>query len=360
MRGGAAVPRMDSAISDPGPGRGKPRDLSADANFSWFGRFAQPARAREEEGLHLGDGAWQFYSGAAGGCSACGGAGCPECMDGMALAGCADRSLQGSWAQRAGLEARALPPPVTLSSSELDARVYNLSMKIMGATPASLPLNLREEILSWLQCSPASIVGFIRPGCVHLSVDVLLSVRDHATALQSVPKAFAESASVASRRLPWCCMRTVLSLPDQVITADGGLVSAVPRASPEPRLSACTLDRRRRTVLLQAESIPWTGWHNLKITCRTCADGKWVDLQPRSFSREPLSVVVQLSAAASSGLSWIEVLQRSGSEETPVGRPIMIPPLARPAPGPHRRRGVPPTCVKLASKQQPPVIRCSC
>eukprot|EP00193_Tetraselmis_chui_P015254 CAMPEP_0177794516 /NCGR_PEP_ID=MMETSP0491_2-20121128/25696_1 /TAXON_ID=63592 /ORGANISM="Tetraselmis chuii, Strain PLY429" /LENGTH=472 /DNA_ID=CAMNT_0019317195 /DNA_START=212 /DNA_END=1627 /DNA_ORIENTATION=+ len=123
-------------------------------------------------------------------------------------------------------------------------RVYNLSMKIMGITPHHLPPSLRDDITDWLQCSPVSISGCMRPGCVHLNIDITLaSDADYARALRNIPTGFAASVASADHTLPWCSHRTILWLPDRVIEAkDGAIVCTRPRASETLRLSnACVM-----------------------------------------------------------------------------------------------------------------------
>ena len=45
-----------------------------------------------------------------------------------------------------------------------------LSIKLFNSTPAQLPVNLRQQLTGWLNCAPAGIDGYIRPGCVHLTM----------------------------------------------------------------------------------------------------------------------------------------------------------------------------------------------
>ena len=45
------------------------------------------------------------------------------------------------------------------------------------ALPADLPPDMRERLLGWLVAAPAAVEGCIQPGCVHLTVDLLLDAR---------------------------------------------------------------------------------------------------------------------------------------------------------------------------------------
>lgn len=49
-----------------------------------------------------------------------------------------------------------------------------LSIKLFNSTPAQLPANLRQQLTGWLHCAPAGIDGYIRPGCVHLTMSATI------------------------------------------------------------------------------------------------------------------------------------------------------------------------------------------
>ena len=82
-----------------------------------------------------------------------------------------------------------LPPAAAYQASSL---VVRLSVKIFNCTPGELPQGLREQLCGWLCATPAGAEGYIRPGCVHLTVQVRLSTErmqpkmsDDANALHS-------------------------------------------------------------------------------------------------------------------------------------------------------------------------------
>lgn len=45
-----------------------------------------------------------------------------------------------------------------------------LSIKLFNSTPAQLPDDLRQQLTGWLNCAPAGVEGYIRPGCVHVTM----------------------------------------------------------------------------------------------------------------------------------------------------------------------------------------------
>ncbi len=52
-----------------------------------------------------------------------------------------------------------------------------LSIKLFNCTPAQLPGSLHETVTGWLGSTPAGLEGYIRPGCVHLTVQATMPTR---------------------------------------------------------------------------------------------------------------------------------------------------------------------------------------
>ena len=59
---------------------------------------------------------------------------------------------------------------------EADNTALRLSVKLFNCTPAQLPPTLRERVTGWLGSTPTDLEGFIRPGCVHLTVQLTVPV----------------------------------------------------------------------------------------------------------------------------------------------------------------------------------------
>lgn len=57
---------------------------------------------------------------------------------------------------------------------ESEHRALRISMKLFNRTPADLPPDLREQLTGWLAAMPAALSGAIRPGCVFLTLQLLL------------------------------------------------------------------------------------------------------------------------------------------------------------------------------------------
>lgn len=56
-----------------------------------------------------------------------------------------------------------------------EQRNLRLTAKFFNVTPADLPPDVRQQLTGWLGSAPAAVEGYIRPGCVlmtlHMTVD---------------------------------------------------------------------------------------------------------------------------------------------------------------------------------------------
>jgi hypothetical protein len=76
-------------------------------------------------------------------------------------------------------------------------RVVRLAFKMFDATPAALPPSLRAQMEGLVRGGPLSSAGYVRPGCVHLTIDLRLPERE-AAELEARPTA--DLAAEAIRR----------------------------------------------------------------------------------------------------------------------------------------------------------------
>ncbi|EIE24648.1 hypothetical protein COCSUDRAFT_65460 [Coccomyxa subellipsoidea C-169] len=65
--------------------------------------------------------------------------------------------------------AAGLPAAAAYQANSL---VVRLSVKLFNCTPGDLPQGLREQLCNWLCATPAGAEGYIRPGCLHLTMQV--------------------------------------------------------------------------------------------------------------------------------------------------------------------------------------------
>lgn len=68
--------------------------------------------------------------------------------------------------------ASGVPPPPPPMSHE--AKLATVSLKLFGCTPAELPADLRAQLVTWFDGQVTSMEGYLRPGCVHLTVEAVL------------------------------------------------------------------------------------------------------------------------------------------------------------------------------------------
>lgn len=58
-----------------------------------------------------------------------------------------------------------------------DSRALTLAAKLFNVTPRDLPPDLRGALTGWLGSAPAGLEGYIRPGCVFVTLHLTLSAR---------------------------------------------------------------------------------------------------------------------------------------------------------------------------------------
>ncbi|CAO2211474.1 unnamed protein product [Urochloa humidicola] len=56
------------------------------------------------------------------------------------------------------------------SNSDGQDRTGRIIFKLFGKEPSTIPVNLRDDIVNWLKHSPTEMEGYIRPGCLVLSM----------------------------------------------------------------------------------------------------------------------------------------------------------------------------------------------
>ncbi|KXZ54384.1 hypothetical protein GPECTOR_5g462 [Gonium pectorale] len=116
-------------------------------------------------------------------------------------------------------------------------RTVRLSMKLFSRTPSDLPPDLRNQVTSWLASSPAAVEASIRPGCVFLTVQLLL---DEAAAAQAeAPGAVAsllEHLVFRSGCPFWRSGMLALQLGREVVLMREGHVAGVADDSAAPEL----------------------------------------------------------------------------------------------------------------------------
>lgn len=52
-------------------------------------------------------------------------------------------------------------------------KLYRVSAKLFNCTPANLPVDMKQNLMHLLGRGISSMEGYIRPGCVHLSLNAV-------------------------------------------------------------------------------------------------------------------------------------------------------------------------------------------
>ncbi|MQM20645.1 hypothetical protein Taro_053669 [Colocasia esculenta] len=84
-------------------------------------------------------------------------------------------SRQASPPQTSGNSNSASAQSLTSSDGDVQSRTDRMVFKLFGKDPSDLPLVLRTQILDWLSSSPTDIEGYIRPGCIILTIYLRLT-----------------------------------------------------------------------------------------------------------------------------------------------------------------------------------------
>eukprot|EP00192_Tetraselmis_astigmatica_P000665 CAMPEP_0117657682 /NCGR_PEP_ID=MMETSP0804-20121206/5460_1 /TAXON_ID=1074897 /ORGANISM="Tetraselmis astigmatica, Strain CCMP880" /LENGTH=1072 /DNA_ID=CAMNT_0005464151 /DNA_START=43 /DNA_END=3260 /DNA_ORIENTATION=+ len=211
------------------------------------------------------------------------------------------------------LQAKKQQEDATAGAEPLDSRTFHegdrfltLAVKMGNITPAELPVNLRERLLSTIQALPVTLEGAIYPGCVLLGLQLSFSsARDRQSALMSLMS-----------HSDW--QQTLLGSTDSAIdlniqgsmyrVQDGRLQSTAlgsdcpSIASVEPL--APTSDHRTLTLRL-------SGLGGKGFTALLRCGGHYHPLEVLEISPAPSGVstaIVRLPKAAMEGLGWLEIV----------------------------------------------------
>ncbi|KAI3423834.1 hypothetical protein D9Q98_009670 [Chlorella vulgaris] len=110
-------------------------------------------------------------------------------------------SQQPATMQRQAYGAPAMPAAAAQRASQAPASptLATVSVKLFGCTPEELPLGLRDHLRGWFDGSVHGMDGYLRPGCVHLTVQALLSgyAAERLTQADPPPGSAAEGQAVA-------------------------------------------------------------------------------------------------------------------------------------------------------------------
>lgn len=166
-----------------------------------------------------------------------------------------------------------IPQHMQPSASGLDVEdnnsqhVLNMRMKIHNATPGELPPGLHDSLLQITGAPSDSIRGWIRPGCVDLSVDFWFNdTASYDRALMSLEQAIL-NPEVAMEGMPWRKHETDVQLPTMsAIVSPGGTVELIRRDTAGPAIDRVLQPATAGyNVTLMVSNLPRSSW---KVLCR--------------------------------------------------------------------------------------------
>ena len=125
------------------------------------------------------------------------------------------------------------PQPYTASTAAV-----RLSVKLFSCTPAQLPASLRESVTGWLGSTPAHVEGYIRPGCVHLTVQATVPAHTHSQSqLQSQAQAQSHAQSQSQPQPP----QTQPQIPTTAVASVKDVISHLMSSPEEEIWHKCTM-----------------------------------------------------------------------------------------------------------------------
>ncbi|CAD7700491.1 unnamed protein product [Ostreobium quekettii] len=148
------------------------------------------------------------------------------------------------------------------SSFESDERLHRLSIKLFNKTPSSLPPGLKGDILSWLGSAPTVMEGMIAPGCVLLTVHMLLASQIAEKIAMAGVQGVVAHLLQQERSKIWRTSTMVVQLGQHTAVVDGGQIH-----------STLNIGNRNRTP----------GIRNLYPVCVSPSSDRVVTLETRAL-----------------------------------------------------------------------------
>jgi len=128
-----------------------------------------------------------------------------------------------------------------------DHRTLRISMKLFNRTPADLPPDIKQQVMSWLVSAPTCMEGCIQPGCVLLTMQLTLDLPTYEAAINAGLHSLMRHLLYTTDCQFWWSGFYAVQLERQVATVCSGQVTSlvdlkpgaqVPRQGPVPILSA--------------------------------------------------------------------------------------------------------------------------
>uniref|UniRef100_A0A061QZJ1 Squamosa promoter-binding-like protein 12-like n=1 Tax=Tetraselmis sp. GSL018 TaxID=582737 RepID=A0A061QZJ1_9CHLO len=203
-----------------------------------------------------------------------------------------------------------------------EEHLVSLAVKIDDITPGEMPHDLFDRFTSIMQSAAEDMLGYIRPGCVHLTVDGVLAggaAAEVDRVISTLPRR-AEEALLLDPALPWAQGRAVVALPSgcRAVSSGGRLsVCGAPRGA-ALSLASVPLASSDSTIKVSVQ-----GWQDATrpvVLCRR--DGFYIQSEAETVEPTPDGAIITVRLPSDlRGLFWVEAIddvdgggfQRSGS-----------------------------------------------
>ncbi|BDA46756.1 probable squamosa promoter-binding-like protein 4 at N-terminal half [Coccomyxa sp. Obi] len=199
-----------------------------------------------------------------------------------------------------------------------------MSAKMFKCTPEQLPADLKANLLAMLQCGVNALEGYIRPGCVHLTLHAMLGP-DAGAALQGMGvRALVNNLVAASDHTLWRSETLLIQWYEEVALVRDGKVLHVLSASGS------------RGVLPQLHSVsPLAALSSAPVTLKllganiaTPNNSVLAQSQGKNVDIEVVSAEANMEGAAEEASSLLEVVvpagQRNGVLHLEVARGALL------------------------------------
>jgi ankyrin repeat protein len=199
---------------------------------------------------------------------------------------------------------------------QAEEQLTRMSTKLYSCTPAHLPPDIKQTLVNLLGCSTNGVDGYIRPGCVHLTLNALLGDNADEVKGLGVREAVARLTAGRLKRF-WGAETMLVQLNDELALVKDGEVQHVLSSSgsrgvfPHVRSiqPVCVSNAEDSTVILRGSNI--TAAHNA-VLCR--CQGRYIsamvvppeseDAQQTPFNE---ALKLRLPAGSRQGAVQIEV-----------------------------------------------------
>jgi len=193
------------------------------------------------------------------------------------------------------------------SRSLIDQHVLRLSMKINDATPADLPTDLFDRVGKAMQLpssDQSGVTGYIRPGCLHLTVDMLVCSGEEAKRIEQGLPARVIS-SLLSHNLSWSNQDVHVTLPNSCVVSRRGVTSIVapPHFAPELLMVQIATSSPVFKMLVR-------GWRYMAYPTVLCRKGgRYLGNVVESIEdlQDDLDLVTVRLTDAADGVLWVEI-----------------------------------------------------